>query len=107
MFKILHFISKNKLLFFSLLFALSFIYIIHDDYIAADAYIIPSDSYTYITNDNPVEISIQPTMPIKKLNSILFSIANPTTLTSDYETTIDLYGDNNIISSISFSVNAP
>lgn len=33
----------------------------------------------------------------------LFSIANPTTLTSDYETTIDLYGDNNIISSISFS----
>lgn len=103
MFKILHFISKNKLLFFSLLFALSFIYIIHDDYIAADAYIIPSDSYTYITNDNPVEISIQPTMSIKKLNSILFSIANPTTLTSDYETTIDLYGDNNIISSISFS----
>lgn len=85
---------EYKLLLFSLLLVGSYTYIIRSDYVAADAYVMPSDDYAVILQDNPLETEI--TASGKKINSILFSIQNPE-ISSEGTTSIELYDENEMI----------
>lgn len=93
---------KHKLFIFSLLLIVSYTYIIRSDYIAADAYIEPSDNYVYVTNDSPAEVTVRAAG--SRINSVLFSILNPEAA-SEAETMIDLYDGDELTASISLSNN--
>ena len=94
---------KHKLFIFSLLLIVSYMYIIRSDYIAADAYIEPSDNYVYVTNDSPAEVTVRAAG--SRINSVLFSILNPEAA-SEAETMIDLYDGDELTASISLSNNS-
>jgi hypothetical protein len=93
---------RNKLVIFSFLLIFSYTYIIRSDYIAADAYIEPSDNYVFITDDNPVEVTVRAAG--SKMHSVLFGMLNPETA-SEAVTEIGLYDGDELTASILLSNN--
>lgn len=93
---------KNKLIIFSFLLILSYTYIIRSDYIAADAYIEPSDDYVYITDGNSAEFTVRAAG--SRMNSVLLSLLNPETA-SEAVTEIGLYDGGELTASIRLSNN--
>lgn len=90
--QILTFLVQHKLLFISLFIIWAFTYIIRNDYVAADAYIAPSDNYCYVTVNDPLSVSISPVG--NKIRSVLLSITYPDSCSETIETVISLLENN-------------
>lgn len=93
---------KYKLIIFSVMLIFSYTYIIRNDYVAADAYIEPSEDFVPVTCENPAETEI--TASGKKINSILLGIQNPESLAEGI-TTVGLYDEGEMLASAELSNN--
>lgn len=98
------FVLGNKIIFFSVLLIIVYIYIIRNDYVAIDAFTTPSDEYAFVTLNYPLSVDVKPEG--RKINSILLSIQNPYESVGNYETTITLFEDNKSIVSFSLDNNS-
>ncbi len=102
--RIRSFILDNKIIIFSIMLIVSFTYIIRNDYVAVDAFVEPSDEYSFVTADRPLEIPIS--SGGSKLYSILLSVQNPSELLEGVGTTISLCEENQVISSLDLDNNS-